>query len=79
MTVSKGQAGLGECEKLDASDIIFQWTSKNANANQFTATKANVGNYTWYAKAWLIYKDTEGNIETIYSDEENVSLLQTKN
>ena len=74
LTVSKEQSGLGECEKLDASTTIFQWTSKNANAKQFTATKANVENYTWYAKAWLMYKDASGNIYTTYSTEENASL-----
>ncbi|MBE7026681.1 MAG: hypothetical protein E7410_03865 [Ruminococcaceae bacterium] len=74
LTVSKEQANLGECEKLTASDTVFQWIVKNPNANQFVATKTNAGNYTWYAKAWLIYKDISGSIHTIYSDEENISL-----
>ena len=74
LTVSKGQGGLGECEKLAAGSTIFQWTAKNAMANQFTATKANVGTDRWYAMAWLMYKDTSGNIKTIYSDELNETL-----
>jgi hypothetical protein len=40
----------------------------------YTATKTNVGTETWYARAYLIYKDADGNTKNIYGDVVSASL-----
>ena len=42
------------------------WTG---NAYRFTWYKSNVGSgETWYVKAYLVYTDAEGNVNTVYGD-----------
>ena len=41
----------------------------DTSTDQFYIMKSNVGTGdTWYARAYLIYKDSEGNTITVYSD-----------
>ena len=42
------------------------WTG---NAYRFTWTKSKVGSGdTWYVRAYLVYTDAEGNVNTVYGD-----------
>ena len=42
------------------------WTG---NAYRYTWTKSKVGSgETWYVRAYLVYTDAEGNVNTVYSD-----------
>lgn len=53
---------------LDTANVIHG-TIDNNSTNQFYVRKLNISDGdTWYARAYLIYKDANGNSFTVYSD-----------
>ena len=54
---------------LDTAGIIKGTSVNHANYGAYNLRKANVASGdTWSAVAYLIYKDADGNVKTIYSD-----------
>ncbi|MBM7871303.1 putative repeat protein (TIGR02543 family) [Clostridium pascui] len=55
--------------------VVRAKSSTQTSAGQFMMNKANVQpGETWYAKAYLVYKDSSGNLNTIYSDMVNGTM-----
>ena len=57
-------------DRFNADTAVYvrgnAWTG---NAYRFTWYKSNVGSdETWYVKAYLVYTDAEGNVNTVYGD-----------
>lgn len=58
-------------DNVDASNAEYvRGNAWNGNAYRYTWTKKNYSqNSIWYVKGYLVYEDSQGNINTIYSDE----------
>ncbi len=58
---------------LNSSGVSRAVCKSTSGSGQFSVRKLNASNYTWYAKAYMIYKKDDV-IHTIYSDMLNVTL-----
>lgn len=52
---------------LDTDGIIKSVSVSKDNNGQYTVRKANAGTYTWYARAYMIYKDGDNTV-VVYSN-----------
>lgn len=61
---------------LDTPDIIKSASISTSNVGQYTVrVRANDGD-TWYAKAYMLYKDENGDVKCIYSDTTEATYME---
>ena len=67
---------MGKAENLSVESAAIKAVAKSkAQKGQYTVRKANVNmGETWYAKAYVIYRDSTGSAQTIYSNEVSMTV-----
>ena len=67
--------GKAEGLNLDSTGIIKAVAKSKTSKGQFTVRKAKVSTgETWHARAYVIYRDTAGDAQTIYSNEVSMTV-----
>jgi len=57
----------------DSKAIRGRAGSMTPDTGQFIITKVNASGQTWYGRAYLVYKDADGNLYTVYSDVKSIT------